>query len=157
MSLFRNETVYTPNVVGVQDGSSAQAGSVGEYVITTVAVGSPVSLTTVTPANIASVSLTPGDWDVDGNVNYVATSATTANGSLWVAAIDATSVTLPTDGTEVQLNPGANTTTSFKDGIVFPRKRISITTTTSVYLVTEVTFTAGTVGGYGMISARRVR
>lgn len=157
MSLFKSEIVVTPNIIGVQDGSAAAAGSEGEYIITLVAVGAPVSLTTATPANVASVVLTPGDWNVDGNINFTAASATVANGSLWVGGINTTSATIPTDGTEVQLNPGASTTTSFKDGVTIINKRVSVTTTTTVYLVAEVTFTAGTVGGYGKIAARRVR
>jgi hypothetical protein len=157
MSLFRNETVYTPNIVGVQDGTSAQAGSVGEYLSSLVAVGAPVSLTTATPANVTSLSLTPGDWNLDGNINFTAAAATTADGALWVGAINTTTATVSTDGSEVQLNPGVNTTTSFKDSITIPMKRVLITTTTIVYLVVEATFTAGTVGAYGKLSARRIR
>jgi hypothetical protein len=157
MSLFKSENVVTPNIVGVQDGSNATTGSVGELVFSNIAVGSAVSLTTATAANVTSISLTPGDWDVDGNVNYAAASATTATGALWVSGINTTSATIPTDGTEVQTAATAITTTSFKEGITLARKRVSLTTTTTVYLVAEATFTAGTVTGYGHIHARRVR
>lgn len=157
MGLFSSETIVTPNIIGAVNGTAAPAGAVGEYVLTTVAVGSAVALTTATPANVGSVSLTAGDWTLEGNINFTAASATVANGSLWVGSINVTSATISTDGAEVQLNPGASTTTSFKDGVSIPQKRVSLTATTTIYLVAEATFTAGTVGAYGKISARRVR
>ena len=149
-------TTHTGGIVGTTAGGNATAGNVGEYVITLVAVGSPVSLTTATAANVASISLTAGDWDVEGNVNFTAGSATTATTSAWSAGIDATTATLPTDGSEVHTTAVA-TTSSFLTSIPVPRKRISLSATTTIYLVGLATFSAGTVGGYGKIAARRMR
>ena len=157
MSLFKGEYIFTPKIVGFSDGSLAAAGQVGEVIQSLVAVGSPVSLTTATPANVTSVALTAGDWDVEGNVNFTAASATTAAGALWVAGINSTSATLPTDGSEVQEQAVALTTTTFKSGIGTPPKPIRIAAATTIYLVAEATFTAGTVGAYGVLTARRVR
>lgn len=157
MSLFRNEIIATPRIVGYQDGSSASAGNVGEVISSAVAVGSAVALTTATPANVTSISLTPGDWDVTGNVNLTAASATTAAGALQAGGISITSATLPTDGSEVQELSVALTTTSFKTSIPVSRKVINVNAVTTVYLVAEATFTAGTIGAYGVLTARRVR
>jgi hypothetical protein len=157
MSLFRNEIIATPRIQGVVDGTTASQGYVGEAVQSFVAVGSAVALTTATAANVTSISLTPGDWDVDGNVNFTATSATTAAGGVFSSAVSTTSATLSVDGTESNDLPGPLTTTSFKMSVTVPRKRLSLTTTTTVYLVGLASFSAGTVGGYGAISARRVR
>lgn len=157
MGLFKSEIVVTPNIVGVGDGSAASAGDVGELIFSSVAIGSASGLTTATAANVLTLSLTPGDWEVSGNVNFTAASATTAAGTLWEAGVSIVSATLPTDGTEVQKLSVALTTTSFKDSLVVPAKRISLTSNASVYLVAEGTFSAGTVGGYGHLHARRVR
>lgn len=60
-------TITTPNIVGVTNGSNAAAGSVGEYV---TASPTGISLTTGTTINLTSISLTAGDWDVSGAVEF---------------------------------------------------------------------------------------
>lgn len=148
-----NDLYLSGGIVGTATNDSASAGNVGQIISSAVAVGSAVSLTSPTAANVTSISLTAGDWDVEGNVNYNQDSATvTVKG----AGISTTSATLPTDGTEV--NSGAVlTTTTAIDGATLPRKRISLAATTTVYLVGQATFSAGTVAVYGSITARRVR
>ena len=143
--------------VGYTGGSAAAAGKVGEVISSAIAVGSAVSLTTATPANVTSISLTAGDWDVSGNCNFTAASATTALGSVWAAGISTTSATLPTDGTEAPVFVPLITATSFKTHGTVSVKQVNVSSTTTVYLVCEATFTAGTAGGYGDIRARRVR
>lgn len=143
----------TNGIVGTTTNNNANAGSVGEYVESLVASGSAVSLTTATAANVTSISLTAGDWDVQGIVNYSTSSATVTGES---AGISSTSATLPTDGSEgysgVQL-----ITTSTTDSITLTRKRMSLSGTTTVYLIGKSTFSVGTVGAFGTINARRVR
>lgn len=157
MGLFSNEIIVTPQIKGVTNGSVAQAGYLGEFKQALVPVGSAVSLTTVTPANVASLVLTPGDWDVTGNINITATGATTAAGALQVGGIGTTTAAIPTNGTEVQEYSTALTTTNFKNSITIPPQQFSVTTNTTVYMVMECTFTAGTIGAYGALSARRLR
>lgn len=138
-------------IVGATDGGNAAAGIWGEYQSSAIASGGAVSLTDATAANITSISLTAGDWDVEGNVNIAGATATYSQG---VAGISATSATLPTDGTEVY--SGAQfTLLSVTDGVALPRKRINVTVTTTVYLVGRASFSAGTMTGYGSITARR--
>jgi hypothetical protein len=132
---------------------SAGAGEIGQYTSSLVAVGSLVSLTTATAANVTSISLTAGDWDVEGNINVSYTAATM---TAFTGGIGSTSATLPTDGSEVQSGLTL-TTTTVKNGVTVPRKRMSLAGTTTVYLVASTTFTAGTAGAYGGITARRVR
>lgn len=138
---------------GTATNDSAAAGNIGEIVSSLVATGSAVSLTTATPANVTSISLTAGDWDVEGNVNFNATGATITAGS---AGINTTSATVPTDGSEAFAGI-LSTTANTVDTITLPRKRISISATTTVYLVGSRTFSAGTVAAFGGITARRVR
>lgn len=142
---------------GVVDASNATVGTLGEVISSLVAVGSPVSLATGTAKTITSISLTAGDWDVEGNVNFTAGSATVVAGAYFGGGISLTNNTLPTDGSEVPVGIPAIVTTSFLAGEGLPCKRVNVSTATTVYLVGEATFSAGTVGGYGSITARRKR
>jgi hypothetical protein len=75
---------------------------------------------------------------------------------LWAAGINTVTATIPTDGTECSA-VYATTTASFKGSIALSQKQINVSSTTTVYLVGEATFSAGAVGAYGSIAARRVR
>lgn len=140
-------------IAGTTTNDNAAAGKIGEYVSSLVASGSAVSLTDATAANITSISLTAGDWDVEGNINFIATTATVTSK---IGGISSTSATLPTDGSEVYSGVQLTVATA-TDGVALPRKRISIASTTTVYLVGQASFSAGTVSAFGSITARRVR
>ena len=145
------------NIAGEIDGVAAGAGYIGQPLSSLIPSGSAVSLTTGTPANVTSIALTAGDWDVEGTVDYVASTASIAVSAVWESGINTTTAALPTDGTEVfYATPAVIATTSFKTSLVIPRKIINVSAGTTVYLVTEATFTAGTVTAYGSITARRV-
>lgn len=143
----------TDGITGTTAADNVVAGKVGEFPSSLVAAGSAVSLTTATAANITSISLTAGDWDVEGSVNFTAATATVSQKE---AGISTTSATLPTDGSEVYSGV-AMTLLSTTDSIGMARKRVNVSGTTTVYLVGQATFSAGTVSGYGTINARRAR
>lgn len=143
----------TKTIQATATNDSAAAGFVGEYSSSLIASGSAVGLTTATAANVTSISLTAGDWDVEGNVNFTETVATATARS---ASIGTTSATLATDGSEVTCGV-QSTLVSEVNSITVPRKRISISGTTTVYLVASANFSAGTVSSYGGITARRIR
>lgn len=143
----------TSGLVGTTTNNDANAGSVGEYVHSEVAIGSAVSLTTNTGTNITSISLTAGDWEVSGNVNFSASTATvTGTGG----GITSTTGTIPTDGTEVYSGVQV-TLLSETDSVTLPPKRFSLSGTTTIYLVGKSVFSAGSVSGFGSIKARRPR
>lgn len=152
LGLVASPTIAS-DIVGTATNDNATAGNIGEHTSSLIAIGSAVSLTTATPANITSISLTAGDWDVTGAINFTEGSATV---TVRTGGINTTTATLPTDGTEVE-NGTLTTVLSTKNSVTIPRKRISIAGTTTVYLVASSTFSAGTVAGYGQITARRVR
>lgn len=140
-------------IPGVTDASSAAAGIVGEYMSSAVAFGSAVSLTSTVGNNVTSLSLTAGDWDVEGNVNFSLSGATVTDHS---AGINTTTGTVPSDGTG--LSSGLQTVAqTVVNSLTVPRKRINVSSTTTVYLVGKATFSAGTVSIYGSITARRMR
>lgn len=133
---------------GVTDGTNAAAGEIGEVLSNTT---SNVSVTSAAAVNLASVTLTPGDWDVKG----VARFDQTANGTTAVVAcLNTSSATLAPfpDTTQINgLSAGGNQQFSA------PTKRYSISANTTVYLVGICTFSTGTVTGRGFIEARRAR
>lgn len=139
----------TNGIVGTATNDNANAGSVGEYVSATQA--SNVSLTTATTANVTSISLTAGDWDVTGLVNF----SPSVGMSVTLAGISTTSATLGALGTVSR-----DSATSAIFSVVAaptPVVRISIASTTTVFLVCQALFASGTVDATGVIRARRVR
>jgi hypothetical protein len=145
--------LHAGSIFGTAFADNAAAGGIGEFVQALLASGSATSLTTATAKNITSISLTAGDWDVSGNINFSAGTATVTGTA---GGISTMSATLPTDGSEVYSGVQV-TLLSETDSVTLPRKRISIATTTTVYLVGRSTFSAGSVSGFGQINARRVR
>lgn len=151
-------TITTPNIVGVTDASNAAAGSVGEYTSATLASGSAVSLTTATAKTVTSISLTAGDWDVTGVVNMFFGATTNV-----VAAYGGASTTNNTLGANntfagsLYATVGAVLGATYQTRSVVPVQRISISTTTTVYLIAYCDFSVSTASAHGEIRARRVR
>ncbi len=140
-------------ILGTATNDSAAAGNVGQIVSSLVPFGSKISLTNNTGANVTSISLTAGDWDVEGNVSLGEQLSTI---SVREASINTTSATTATDGSQGYFGY-QTTTTSATNTITLTRRRISINSTTTIYLTITVAFSAGTVDAWGTITARRVR
>jgi hypothetical protein len=134
--------------LGVTDGSDAAAGQVGELL---TASGGPIGLTTNVAANIASLPLPAGDFEVWGNIHFAASGTTHptqcaasistvsgANGP-WPTLIGAT------------FNTGANI------NMAAGQTRVSGAAGSTVYLVGSGIFTGGAMPASGQIWARRVR
>lgn len=139
-------------IEGTGTNDSASAGYVGEYVTSQIAYASRTSISNSTSTSLTSISLTAGDWDVWGNVYYTPTI-----GLLNAASgISTTNNTLPDNS----LTTGISAATAiFLNGtaLIAPTVRVSISSTTTVYVVGFAAFSAGTCTQSGYISARRVR
>jgi len=141
---------------GVTDGSNAGAGQVGEYISATVLIGAEVSLTTTVAADVTSISLTAGDWEVSGNVVTDAAGTTvTTKVETWINTVSATIPTLPAGGGYSKFSTPA--TAGIATGVCVGPVRISVSSTTVVYLTTQAQFATSTLKAYGFIGARRVR
>ncbi len=140
----------TTQTGGITKGGLTQApsaGFIGEQIrsaVTGVSMGSSTSIN-----NITSISLTAGVWDISGG----ALCAYTGTSIAWGVSINTVSATLGTSGDNwLQYNSnGANQVV-----VTIPAWRLTITTTTTVYLVGEAQFTGGTATAAGRISATRV-
>jgi len=149
----------TAGIVGTTTNNNANAGSVGEFISATLASASAVSMTTNTSINvISSLSLTAGDWDVNGVVGFVVGATTSIvmirGGASTISATLTPELTyfdppLPSTGI---VTGGANDI-----NLPIPKIRISISSTTTVYLCARATFSVSTLAAFGTISARRVR
>ena len=147
----------TAGITGTTTNNNANAGAVGEVVSSDVACNA-VSLTSSVVANATSISLTAGDWDVSGKVCVI--TAATTNVVSAIAGITTTSATLPGESnfSNIVVNPAAGLVygTQTLRGLS-PTVRISISGTTTVYLIAAGSFTVSTLDAGGTILARRVR
>ena len=148
----------TNGLIGTTTNDSAAAGSVGEYISATKSFGVPVSLTSDTPADVISISLNAGDWDIWGNVGFLGGATTLVQYCQgWSSQTSAT-------------NPGQNLLNSvpYSGGgtavfaatnLIFniPMLRISLASPTTIYLSVQAGFSVSTCSAFGNINARRVR
>jgi hypothetical protein len=142
----------TNGIVGTTTNNNANAGSVGEFV---TATNSAVSLTSGTAANVSSISLTAGDWDVQGGVQFIPAASTVFTQG--VASISTTTATQGalTAGSGQVIWSGS--VTAQQQALQTGVSRISLTGTTTVFLVGTAGFTTSTLTANGYIRARRVR
>jgi len=142
----------TAGIVGTNTNNNANAGSVGEFQTNSA---SGVSLSSGAPANITSVSLTAGDWDVSGSIVFIPAGSTTV--SALAAATNTTSANLGSVSNGLVFLVGPSFTTGVNQYIVTGVNRVSIASTTTVYLVGQANFAVSTMTSNGYIRARRVR
>ena len=141
---------------GTTTNNDASAGQVGEYISSTV-TGGTSGYTSATATNATSISLTAGDWDVSGStffrnggpssLFYVTASISTTSNTL---GADSNTQTI-TYGTAGSGDPSTAPLTAS------PIVRISIASTTTIYIVGKLNFVGSTFGIGGTIRARRIR
>jgi hypothetical protein len=135
-------------IKGSSTNDSAAAGYVGEYISSQILFASAVSISNGVAKNVTSISLTAGDWDVSGQVSILPSVAAQAVS----CAINTTSATLP--DFSIYSNIGATVVSA---GVTIVTQRISLSATTTVYLVALASFASGTATACGLIGARRAR
>lgn len=154
-------TVPAARTNGHQNGTatndSAAAGEIGEYIASTLVRASATSITTATAKTVTSISLTAGDWDVAVVCGFF--PANTTQVTQIVTSISTTTNTL--DTTEGRLGVITTPATTY-DGatqaqVSLPPYRLSLSGTTTVYLVAQSNFLVSTNAAFGIIRARRMR
>lgn len=138
----------TGGIIGTGTNDNAGAGKVGEVIssaVTTQAISNGVT------TNITSISLTAGDWDVQGTV-LTAPAGTTTQSS-FAAAINTVSATFPTYYTQISYAVAAGTAI----GVAAPYVRLSLSGTTTVYILAIVNYAVSTLTIGASLSARRAR
>lgn len=135
---------------------NAAAGKQGEYVesvVSNVNAGTSGFF-----ADLTSISLTAGDWDVTGTVHYEGNGGTWSNVQSGISATSGNSSAGTVLGSS-RFNPswGNTSTVILTTDSYIPSFRVSISATTTYYLKYLITYTAGLPQASGRISARRPR
>lgn len=137
-------------IIGTTTNNNAAAGSFGEYVTNT---GTTVPLTSGVSVNITSITLTAGDWDVEGTLQTNPAGGTTT--SLVILGTSTGSAAFAGLGTVTQL--GSAIPAGVSAIAPTPVFRYSLPSTQTIFLVASVNFASSTMTGSGVIRARRVR
>lgn len=151
---------------GKEDGSvvvtanypapSSGSGSQGEYISSYILPANAIALTNNIPVNVGSVTLTPGAWDISVLTHYG--FGTGVTGTLWQAAYNTVSATMPTSATTAgdSLSYTSTSPTAAADTpIVVPARREVVTVATPYYSVARALFSVGSPKVFGRISAVR--
>jgi hypothetical protein len=107
-------------------------------------------MSTGTIADIASLPLPPGDWDVEGNVVFDPTGAVT----FVAASVNTVSVTF---GSHSTANAGTLGTAQQHRIGTGGATRVNIDAPMTAYLVAQALFSTGAMNATGTIWARRAR
>jgi hypothetical protein len=137
--------------------------AVGQYPLSslyntaTVASGAAVALTTVTSANVTSKSLAAGTYLVWGIVDFTLTGVTATE---FRCGPSVATGTLPTQaggaglGTDaLNISPLTPAITTDTVVLIGGPTLLTIAATTTLFLVAQATFSAGTVSAYGTLNA----
>lgn len=143
----------TNGIIGTTTTNNANAGSVGEYIESVISASTPITTTAVSQ-NFTSISLTAGDWDVSGTAEFIG-GAGAATYTTVAAGISLTSATQAAAADSAQLVvPFAASSNQF---LAIPTKRISVSSTTTVFLVGLSVWSAGSMNYQCRLRARRIR
>jgi hypothetical protein len=148
----------TSNIKGTIAGDEAGAGNIGEFLFSTATTGVP--LTTTVTANVATLNLPAGDWQVNGVVVF--TPASTGPNAI-IAGINTVSQSLPTGS---QVVGGACALTELWSSSMTSNKeqvlplglcRMNLGAPATAYLLAQAVYGGGSVAATGRIIARRMR
>lgn len=153
---FSSATITNPRLVGTTTNDNAAVGNYGEYISSYGAVTNAPG--TGNYGDLASVSLSTGDWDVtlvqSGNFN----GAVITNMFIGVGTIAGNNnPNITNQGGDDQVNiPFSSTVITTPSGSL-PNVRVLLAATTTIYYKILATYSAGTPQFKGRISARRMR
>jgi hypothetical protein len=148
--------------MGISSQAIAAAGgltlaSLAAGVSQTTVATPGTTLTTATPANVTSKSLAAGTYLVWGIVDFALTAATTTE---FRSGLSAVSATLPTQPGGAGIGPDALSilplvTTLLSDTLTDQAGPtiVTLASTTTIFLVAQATFSAGSMTAYGTLSA----
>lgn len=150
-----DNAVGAVSITGTGTNDSAASGIVGEIISANSAGVTPAASTSF--ANVASISLTAGDWDVEGTLQI--SEAATLAATYLICSISTSSA-----AQDSLNNGGVATKESFlvssNSYVSTGRRRISLSATTTVYFVAALTYTVLSTTTYAansIVRARRVR
>lgn len=159
-----NLIMVSKNIPGTTTNDNAPAGCIGEFISKTVLAANAVAANTAQVVNVTSISLSPGDWDVQGQIwiaqtGNFARAATNVTGiGTWVSAVSATFPSVPAGSLNSLFGINIALVATNLPVLTTGKVRFALAATTTIYLSGLTTFTgAGPIGLYGYIDARRAR
>jgi hypothetical protein len=135
-------------VVGVTNGSSAVAGSVGQ--ILSAQTSTAVTLTSATAANLISLSVPAGIWQLSGVTAMICSTANMSSIDTWISPTSATASPFPTNSFLVDAGMSQYNSE-------LPTQYVNLTTATTYYVGAIMVCSSGTLSGNGAIYALRIR
>ena len=143
----------TTGIVGTTTTNDAQAGSVGESIMSSSALTNYPA--TGTWGDLTSISLTAGDWDIAAVTQQTTPGTMTGETRLGISTTSGNSATGLTIGYNRLTFP--NATVAADSGASIPMYRLQLGSTTTVYLKFFTEYSTGTPKALGTIIARRRR
>ena len=155
-------TMQDPNttLVGTTTNNNASAGNLGEYMFSSIASASAVSLSNAITSNITSITLTGGDWIIYGQVAYIFDATTSV--SIINGGVATTSGALPNSSNytaskfTITYSPAQVPNATDQCYSLSPCRQ-SVSGSTPIYLLASCNFSVSTLQAYGWIAARRRR
>lgn len=143
-------------IVGTVLGLAPRTGNVGEFIAVTNNFATGTNMTSTLDTNALKLTLSAGDWSVVGVATF-ASSSSSAKVTQLKASISTTAQTVNSDGTQVYNWPNVTNnafTASVSLGVPV---RVNVTTSTTVFMNANATFSSGPVVVYGVMEATRIR
>jgi hypothetical protein len=147
-------SLAVPAIFGTQTNDNAPTGYIGEYITSTVPLVSAMGLINGIPADITSITLGAGDWDVFGRIAFTQTVTAFTQIVGWINNVSAT-IPATINGALFQLtySSAQGTGQAYPTGVT----RFSLSSPTQIYLSAQASFASGSASAYGYIGARRAR
>lgn len=152
--------IATNDLAATATNDTPAAGKIGQTInANTGGSATGVALSNNVPKTITSIVLTAGDWDVRGQVGFNYTALPTGGMTVLAGGIGTTTNALADDGVTCYglLTNASAAAQNLLGGCPCPPRRISLSATTTVYLVGQASITAGSCKAFGYIEARRIR
>ena len=145
---------YDHGLVGDASGTTPLAGYIGQSIRSYIAQGSAIPLVAGTAKTITSITLTPGTWSLSAQIAFSGGTpgATTSFIEGSISATNNTRGLLGDASASINIGAGANSTDTILSVSDFV---VNVATNTNYYMVGFVLYSAGSVSGYGRLSAIR--
>jgi hypothetical protein len=143
---------------GTTTNDNALPGMIGEYLLSDIPKVSSVGLTNNVTANIATIALTAGDWDVWINGALMGVTATAlGNANFYISSTSLGGNN--TNGAVARLayNPATAPFASGDLTLDIGPWRVSLAAPATYYFTALCGFASGALSAYGCIQARRAR
>lgn len=146
-------------ILGTNTNDNACAGCVGEVLSQSISAASQIAIPNSTVTAIATITLTPGDWDVSG-VCSITPSATAATVTYTQCGINTSAtvfggVTGGNSSNPSVYTAGGALVQSLPTGI--RQVQVASGSTTQIWMLGQILFSGTVSNAYGFIRARRVR